>query len=72
MTDLATVIPLRSKHFVGSPNPASAETPEPAALYGLTVIAFCLHTNVGGMCPRCRVVWPCDHVRLAYRLREGF
>jgi hypothetical protein len=50
------------------------ELPEPAALYGLTVLAFLLHTpsELGRFCVRCRTAWPCDHLRLAYRLREGF
>jgi hypothetical protein len=48
--------------------------PEPAQLYGLTVLAFLLHKPMPFMpvCVRCRTVWPCDHLRLAYRLREGF
>jgi hypothetical protein len=53
-----------------------APLPEPAQLYGLTVLAFLLHTPTSGRarqwCVRCGVVWPCDHLRLAYRLREGF
>jgi hypothetical protein len=53
-----------------------APLPEPVQLYGLTVLAFLLHTPTPGRawqgCVRCGVVWPCDHLRLAYRLREGF
>jgi hypothetical protein len=62
----------------GCPDPAEADAPlpEPVQLYGLTMLAFLLHTPTPGRarqwCVRCGVVWPCDHLRLAYRLREGF
>jgi hypothetical protein len=48
--------------------------PEPAMLYGLTVLAFLLHkpAQLICRCVRCGTPWPCDHLRLAYRLREGF
>jgi hypothetical protein len=48
--------------------------PETARLYGLTVLAFLLHTptRFGRRCVRCATAWPCEHLRLAYRLREGF
>lgn len=48
--------------------------PEPAQLYGLTVLAFLLHVPAPfvQLCLRCGTDWPCEHVRLAYRLREGF
>jgi hypothetical protein len=48
--------------------------PEPAGLYGLTILAFLLHTptRVRQRCVRCETAWPCEHLRLAYRLREGF
>ncbi|MCE7006587.1 hypothetical protein LWC34_27705 [Kibdelosporangium philippinense] len=53
-----------------------APLPEPAQLYGLVVLAFLLHTPTRAVgrqwCVRCSVDWPCDHLRLAYRLREGF
>jgi hypothetical protein len=51
-----------------------APLPEPVQLYGLTVLAFLLHTPTPGICRcvRCGTAWPCDHLRLAYRLREGF
>lgn len=53
-----------------------APLPEPVQLYGLTVLAFLLHIPTPGVtrrwCGRCGVAWPCDHLRLAYRLREGF
>jgi hypothetical protein len=53
---------------------ADAETPGPAQLYHLTVLAFLLHTPAGEpqLCASCGQQWPCDHVCLAYRLREGF
>jgi hypothetical protein len=56
--------------------PGDAPLPEPVQLYGLTVLAFLLHTPTPGVrrrrCVRCETRWPCDHLRLAYRLREGF
>lgn len=72
MTDLAAVIPLRSRAKPGAHAPVGAKIPEPVTLYCLTVIAFLLHVNKDGQCPQCREAWPCKHVRLAYRLREGF
>ncbi|WP_158840549.1 hypothetical protein [Saccharothrix deserti] len=73
MTNLAAVIPLSGRDVLAENVTApDADVPEPATLYYLTVIAFLLHTNVDGSCPRCREVWPCDHLRLAYRLREAF
>ena len=72
MTDLAAVIPLQGKDILGESAVSTADVPEPATLYYLTVIAFLLHVDVDGACPRCREPWPCDHLRLAYRLREAF
>lgn len=71
---LAPVIPLQPyqrNRLAAAIEPA---IPEPAALYYLAVLAFLLHTPSGApqMCARCRQKWPCDHLRLAYRLREGF
>jgi hypothetical protein len=48
--------------------------PEPRQLYQLIVRAFVLHRaeDSTGMCRECGGTWPCEQVRLAYRLREGF
>jgi hypothetical protein len=47
--------------------------PEPAQLYSLCVLTLNLHApNLAGTCTSCAAVWPCQPVRLAYRLREGF
>ncbi|WP_084429519.1 hypothetical protein [Kibdelosporangium aridum] len=56
------------------PSMNDAPLPQPVQLYGLTVLAFLLHTPTRGLqrCVRCGTAWPCDHLRLAYRLREGF
>ncbi|HEY0689098.1 MAG TPA: hypothetical protein VGD71_08650 [Kribbella sp.] len=72
MTTLADVIPLRSKQERVVPTVSEPPLPEPTQLYGLTVLAFLLHVDHDGICPQCRAPWPCDHLRLAYRLREGF
>jgi hypothetical protein len=79
------VIPLRPHETMSDPltSPVAATfeppavdapSPEPVQLYGLTVLAFLLHTptRLGQRCVRCGVAWPCDHLRLAYRLLEGF
>lgn len=65
------VIRLRPKAFRSVVN---AETPDPAQLYNLTVLAFLLHTPTGHspVCATCGEKWPCCQVRLAYRIREGF
>jgi hypothetical protein len=71
---LAPVIPLQPyqrNRFLLATEPV---IPEPAALYHATVLAFLLHTPGGPapMCTRCKRKWPCEYLRLAYRLREGF
>lgn len=40
----------------------------------LAVLALKLHASQpdGDLCTCCGLRWPCDTVRLAYRLREGF
>jgi hypothetical protein len=78
------VIPLRPKenrpkentvdHNCGVGTPLAAGAPEPARLYHLIVRTFLLHVpstwpEVCASCDRC---WPCEPVRLAFRLREGF
>jgi hypothetical protein len=79
------VIPLRPNETMNNPLTSPAATsfepsvvdaplPEPVQLYGLTVLAFLLHTPTKFVCRciRCGTAWPCDHLKLAYRLREGF
>jgi hypothetical protein len=65
------VIPLRPKAVRVI---ADADPPEPARLYYLIVLAFLLHTpdDHAPECACCGQAWPCDQVRLAFRLREGF
>jgi hypothetical protein len=51
--------------------------PEPAKLYGLIVLAFMLHVPAvergePEQCSNCAQAWPCEHLRLAFRLRESF
>lgn len=48
--------------------------PEPAQLYSLVVLTFVLHEPepASDDCACCADPWPCETVRLAYRLREGF
>lgn len=46
--------------------------PEPAQLYGLICLAFVRHVPLSERCVQCHAPWPCEQVRLAYRLREGF
>ncbi|GAB3873880.1 hypothetical protein ACFQ1S_00435 [Kibdelosporangium lantanae] len=69
------VIPLRNRYVADNGTPHTDEQlPEPATLYSLIILAFVLHTpsRFTRCCVRCSVPWPCDHLRLAYRLREGF
>lgn len=57
---------------------AQPRVPEPAQLYHLAVLAFLLHVpNDDGdalatACTSCQEPWPCEHLRLAFRIREGF
>jgi hypothetical protein len=65
------VIPLRPNRFITLA--VAATTPEPAQLYDLIVLAYLLHVpEPDGWCQTCGHDWPCQQVRLAYRLREGF
>jgi len=66
---LSNVIPFRPRAYWS----VGVDTPEPVQLYHLIVLAFLLHTSSGQpqMCASCGQKWPCDHLRLAYRLREG-
>jgi hypothetical protein len=70
----SNVIPLRRNTTLDDELFVDESFPEPARLYGLTVLAFLLHTPTRSRCRcvRCGVPWPCEHLRLAYRLREGF
>lgn len=72
MSVLADVIPLRGRQERVDAPVAEPPLPEPAQLYGLIVLAFLLHLDCEGLCAQCRTPWPCGHLRLAYRLREGF
>jgi hypothetical protein len=54
-------------------------SPEPEPLYALICLTLTLHTDhVNGSPIRCKTClwcgepWPCNQVRLAFRLREGF
>ncbi|MBB4910588.1 hypothetical protein [Actinophytocola algeriensis] len=48
-------------------------TPEPHQLYHLILLALFLHQPATDWsCQTCEQSWPCDQVRLAFRLREGF
>jgi hypothetical protein len=72
----ATVIPLRANGKTVEVRLSAPELPEPMRLYGLTVLAFLLHVpaGIGGdrYCARCPELWPREHLRLAFRLREAF
>ncbi|MCR6484021.1 hypothetical protein M8542_14450 [Amycolatopsis sp. OK19-0408] len=52
----------------------SERIPKPTHLYSLIALTFVLHKPdpATGECACCEAVWPCDIVRQAYRLREGF
>jgi hypothetical protein len=66
------VIPLPRKRSGGFT--ATEVTPEPAQLYHLIVLTFLLHVPSARSekCACCDRNWPCEQVRLAFRLREGF
>jgi hypothetical protein len=50
-----------------------ARVPEPTQLYSLIVLALYRHAPLpAGGCAACGATWPCEPVRLACRLREGF
>jgi hypothetical protein len=74
MSALANVIPLKSYQKNRLALAVEPQLPEPAALYALIVLAFLLHqpTAEVGTCGQCGEQWPCEQVRLAYRLREAF
>ena len=75
----SNVIPLHPKdnnrdHNPGDSTPSPVATPEPARLYQLIVLTFLLHipSTWPEVCTCCDRPWPCEPVRLAFRLREGF
>jgi hypothetical protein len=76
----SNIIPLHRTENPADPATCNTTTlveaplPEPSRLYGLTALAFLLHTPTRFIqrCVRCGTSWPCDHLRLAFRLREGF
>jgi hypothetical protein len=53
---------------------AELRLPEPTQLYILIAVTLALHepNPESGTCECCQRAWPCEPVRLAYRLREGF
>lgn len=56
-----------------TPTVPAPRTPEPAQLYALVVLTLYLHgPTADGCCSSCKAMWPCEPVRLACRLREGF
>lgn len=61
----------------GEPPPSSRAVvvdPEPKVLYELIRLTFVQHGLVPttSYCAVCGESWPCEPVRLAFRLREGF
>jgi hypothetical protein len=68
----SNVIPMRSKRRGGLTT--TDITPEPGQLYHLIVLTFLLHVPSvrSEECACCDRNWPCEQVRLAFRLREGF
>ena len=69
----SNIIPLHRK-VNRSSIPVDSRTPEPARLYQLIVLTFLLHvpSTWPEVCACCDQRWPCEPVRLAFRLREGF
>lgn len=72
VTALAEVIPLRRNAELVECSRVAL--PEPARLYGLVCLALLLHVPEQRTCRCCQCgeSWPCDQVRSAYRLREGW
>ncbi len=55
--------------------PAVLASLEPLQLYALLHVYLVVHRPSqlhSGRCAMCRVPWPCDKVRQAARLRDGF
>jgi hypothetical protein len=59
---------------VAPTNALQPRIPEPTTLYMLVVVAFYTHVLYRNTetCLQCLTAWPCEQVRLAFRLREGF
>jgi hypothetical protein len=74
MSTVAPVIQLKPYQKNRLAPPTDPATPEPAQLYSLAILALALHRPLAddGPCGQCSHAWPCEQVRLAYRLREGF
>lgn len=74
MSAVAHVPPLKPYQKNRLAPPSNPVTPEPAQLYSLVVLVLALHRPVtgDGPCGQCGDSWPCEQVRLAFRLREGF
>jgi hypothetical protein len=67
----AEVVPLRLA--TSTDEDAAEQPPEPRQLYYLIVLTLLLHKPAPGeTCADCVLPWPCEQVRLACRLREGF
>lgn len=74
MSVVARVIPLR-RYRKERPAPIVLPgIPEPVELYCLMWLTFVLHIpyKAANICIQCHTQWPCEEVRLAFRLREGF
>lgn len=54
------------------PAATETQTPEPTQLYELICQTFVSHVPHAGTCSLCKKQWPCNSMRLAFRLREGF
>jgi hypothetical protein len=66
----AEVVPLRPVTSTGA---VAEDSPEPHQLYHLIVLALLLHQpTLSDGCRSCAQPWPCEQVRLACRLRDGF
>lgn len=74
MSAPAKVIPLKPYQKNRLTPTTAPRIPEPANLYCLIVLAFVLHVPYrnADVCVQCHTAWPCEQIRLAYRLREAF
>jgi hypothetical protein len=68
---LAPVIPLKPYRKNRLVPPIEPRLLEPACLYALALTLHAPMTD-GSISGQCAEDWPCEQVRLAYRLREGF
>jgi hypothetical protein len=75
-----TSLPLRpvprswQRDMTSPARPCPDRLPEPTQFDSLTILRRYLHAaNPGGtLCTNCGADWPCESVRLAARLRDGF